>query len=88
MQPQNIQNNEIKDLSPLKDLKKLTNLKADSQSIYEDWVWAKDKKVSLDYNIINRNGEKLAPTSIVIKDNRTWKMTTLDVAECIDNRQK
>lgn len=84
----NIQNNEIKDLSPLKKLKKLTDLKADSQSIYEDWVWAKDKKVSLDYNIINRNGEKLAPTSIVIKDNRTWKMTTLDVAECIDQDGK
>ena len=84
----NIQNNEIKDLSPLKDLKKLTDLKADSQLIYEDWVWAKDKKVSLDYNIINRNGEKLLPTSIVIKDNRTWKMTTLDVAECIDQDGK
>ena len=40
----NIENNEIKDLSPLKNLKKLTNLKANPQMIYEDLVLAKDKK--------------------------------------------
>ena len=80
----NIQNNEIKDLSPLKNLKKLTNLKANSQNIYEDWVWAKGQGVSVNYDIINRKGQKLSPTSIVIKDNRTWKMTTLNIAECID----
>ena len=80
----NIQNNEIKDLSPLKNLKKLTNLKANSQNIYEDWVWAKGQGVSVNYDIINRKGQKLSPTSIVIKDNRTWEMTTLNIAECID----
>ena len=37
----NIENNEIKDLSPLKNLKKLTNLKANPQMIYEDLVLAK-----------------------------------------------
>ena len=69
----NIENNEIKDLSPLKNLKKLTNLKANPQMIYEDLVLAKDKNVSVDYNILNRNGDKLTPTSISIKDNRTWE---------------
>ena len=81
---ENIENNEIKDLSPLKNLKKLTNLKANSQNIYEDWVWAKGQGVSVNYDIINRKGQKLSPTSIVIKDNRTWEMTTLNIAECID----
>lgn len=41
----NIENNEIKDLSPLKNLKKLTNLKANPQMIYEDLVLAKDKSI-------------------------------------------
>lgn len=67
----NIQNNEIKDLSPLKDLKKLTNLKADSQSIYEDWVWAKDKKVSLDYNIINMKWWKISAN--IYSDKRQYE---------------
>ena len=60
------------------------NLKANSQNIYEDWVWVKGQGVSVNYDIINRKGQKLSPTSIVIKDNRTWKMTTLNIAECID----
>ena len=79
----NIENNEIKDLSPLKNLKKLTNLKANPQMIYEDLVLAKDKNVSVDYNILNRNGDKLTPTSISIKDNRTWEYTNLNVKDCI-----
>ena len=81
-------NNEIKDLSPLKNLKKLTNLKANPQMIYEDLVLAKDKNVSVDYNILNRNGDKLTPTSISIKDNRTWEYTNLNVKDCIDEDGK
>ena len=84
----NIENNEIKDLSPLKNLKKLTNLKANPQMIYEDLVLAKDKNVSVDYNILNRNGDKLTPTSISIKDNRTWEYTNLNVKDCIDEDGK
>ena len=84
----NIENNKIKDLSPLKDLKNLTNLKAHPQIITEDWVLAKDKKVTVDYDVLNRNGEKLTLTSIIIKDNRTWDLTTLNVEECVDENGK
>ena len=84
----NIENNKIKDLSPLKDLKKLTNLKAHPQIITEDLVLAKDKKVTVDYDVLNRNGEKLNLTSIIIKDNRTWNLTTLNVEECVDENGK
>ena len=84
----NIQNNEIKDLSPLKNLKKLNNLQADPQTINEDWFWAKGQGVEVDFNITNRKGQKLNPTSIVIKDNRTWKTTTLNIEECTNNNGK
>ena len=56
--------------------------------IYEDLVLAKDKNVSVDYNILNRNGDKLTPTSISIKDNRTWEYTNLNVKDCIDEDGK
>ena len=49
---------------------------------------AKDKNVSVDYNILNRNGDKLTPTSISIKDNRTWEYTNLNVKDCIDEDGK
>ena len=84
----NIKNNEIKDLSPLKNLKKLNNLQADPQTINEDWFWAKGQGVEVDFNITNRKGQKLNPTSIVIKDNRTWKTTTLNIEECTNNNGK
>ena len=38
--------------------------------------------------IINRNGDKLTPTSISIKDNRTWEYTNLNVKDCIDEDGK
>ena len=44
--------------------------------------------VSVDYNILNRNGDKLTPTSISIKDNRTWEYTNLNVKDCIDEDGK
>ena len=84
----NIKNNEIKDLSPLKNLKKLNNLQTDPQTINEDWFWAKGQGVEVDFNITNRKGQKLNPTSIVIKDNRTWKTTTLNIEECTNNNGK
>ena len=76
--------NEIKDLSPLKDLKKLTNLNANLQIITEGMLYAKDNKITLDYKVLNRNGEKLKPKQIVIKSNRSDEAMDLSLDELVD----
>ena len=63
--------NTTKDLSPLKNLKKLTNLNANPQVITEGMLYAKDNKITLDYKVLNRNGEKLKPKEIIIRSNRS-----------------
>ena len=76
--------NEIKDLSPLKNLKKLTNLNANLQIITEGMLYAKDNKITLDYKVLNRNGEKLKPKQIVIKSNRSDEAMDLSLDELVD----
>lgn len=76
--------NEIKDLSPLKNLEKLTNLNAELQIITEGMLYAKDHRITLDYKVLNRNGEKLAPKEIVIKSNRSDEAMNLDLDELVD----
>lgn len=79
-----VSNNEIKDLSPLKNLKKLTNLNANSQVITEGMLYAKDNKITLDYKVLNRNGEKLKPKEIIIKSNRSDEAIDLSLDELVD----
>lgn len=76
--------NEVKDLSPLKNLKKLTSLNANFQMITEGMLFAKDNRVTLDYEARNSNGEKLAPKQIVIKSNRSTEVLDLSLEELID----
>ncbi|MGV3218099.1 NPCBM/NEW2 domain-containing protein [Clostridium baratii] len=76
--------NEIKDLSPLKNLKKLTNLNANLQIITEGMLYAKDNKITLDYKVLNRNGEKLKPKQIVIKSNRSDEAMDLSLDQLVD----
>lgn len=76
--------NEIKDLSPLKNLKKLTNLNANLQIITEGMLYVKDNKITLDYKVLNRNGEKLKPKEIVIKSNRSDEAMDLSLDELVD----
>ena len=76
--------NEIKDLSPLKNLKKLTNLNAELQIITEGMLYAKDNKITLDYKVLNRNGERLAPKEIVIRSNRSTEAINLTLDELVD----
>lgn len=76
--------NQIKDLSPLKNLNKLTNLNATFQIITEGMLYAKDNKITLDYEILNRKGEKLAPKEIIIKSNRSDEAINLTLEELID----
>ena len=80
----NIEYNEIKNLSPLKDLKKLTNLNANNQIISAGMLNKKDNKIIIDYDIINRKGEKLLPTKIIVRNNKTSQETDLNVDECLD----
>lgn len=62
--------NEIRDLSPLKNLKKLTDLKANPLGgLISGRVYAEDNKAKVSLDVINRNGEKLLPTSVVVKHN-------------------
>ena len=76
--------NTTKDLSPLKNLKKLTNLNANPQVITEGMLYAKDNKITLDYKVLNRNGEKLAPKEIIIKSNRSNEPINLSLDELVD----
>lgn len=76
--------NEIKDLSPLKNLKKLTNLNANFQIITEGMLYAEDNRITLDYKVLNRNGEKLAPKQIVISSNRSNEAVNLSLDELVD----
>ena len=76
--------NEIKDLSPLRNLKKLTNLNGNPQIITEGMLYAKNNIVSLDYKVLNRNGERLKPIEIIIRSNKTFEVVDLTLEELID----
>ncbi len=79
--------NEIRDLSPLKNLKKLTDLKANPLGgLISGRVYAEDNKAKVSLDVINRNGEKLLPTSVVVKHNKTHEYTTLDINDCMDRK--
>ena len=80
----NVSYNQIKDLSPLENLEKLTNLNMNSQIITEGMLYAKDNKITLDYKVLNRNGEKLSPKEIVIKSNRNTEAINLTLDELMD----
>ena len=76
--------NEIKDLSPLKNLKKLTNINANPQIITEGMLYAEDNKITLDYKVLNRNGEKLKPKEIIIRSNRSNEAIDLSLDKLVD----
>lgn len=77
--------NEIRDLSPLKNLKKLKDLKANILGgLMSGRVYPKDNKATVSLDVINRNGEKLLPKSVIVKHNKTHEYTTLDIKECVD----
>lgn len=80
----NIEYNEISDLSPLKNLKKLTDLRANPQIIAGGQIAKKDNRVTINYDILNRKGEKLSPKSVIIRNNQTLEDTTLDLDKCVD----
>ena len=42
------------------------------------------KSLFIDYDIINRKCEKLSPTKIIVRNNKTSQETDLNVDECLD----
>ena len=76
--------NEIKDLSPFKNLKKLTNLNGNTQIITEGMLYAKDNTITLYYRVLNRNGERLKPREIIIRSNETFEVVDLTLEELVD----
>ena len=80
-----IKYNEIRDLSPLKNLKKLKDLKANVLGgLIPGSIYSKDNKATVSLDVINRNGKKLLPTSVIVKHNKTHEYNTLDINDCID----
>ncbi|WP_294154806.1 hypothetical protein [uncultured Clostridium sp.] len=47
-------------------------------------IYPKDNTATVSLDVINRNGEKLLPTSVVIKHNKTHEIITLDINDCVD----
>lgn len=80
----NLDYNEIKDLSKLKDLEKLSNLQAMYQNIVEGTIKKQDNKVTIEFDAINKKGEKLNLTQIIVRNNKTLEDTSLNIEECTD----
>ena len=82
----NIEYNEIRDLSPLKNLKKLTNLQASPLGgLVSGRIYPVDNKATINLDVINRQGVKLSPKSIIVKHNKTHEIVTLDAAQYTKN---
>lgn len=71
---------EVTDLSPLKDLTKLTKIVADWQIIEGEMLERTENKVSIDHKVINRQGERVIPSSIMVRHNQTFTEMPIDLA--------
>ena len=80
----NLDYNEISDLSKLKNLRKLSNLQAMYQNIALGSLYKQDNKITVKYNAVNRQGEAINVSSIIVRNNRTLEDVNLDVNECMD----
>lgn len=79
----NIEYNSIKDLSPLKKLKKLTDINAMNQILSGGTIKKQDNKITTNFDIKNKNGEKIYPNKVVVRNNSTLNDTILDISECV-----
>lgn len=80
----NLDYNEIKDLSKLNGLQKLSNLQAMYQNIVGGTLKKQENKVTIEFDAINKKGEKLNPTQIVVRNNKILEDTNLNIQECTD----
>ena len=65
--------------------KKLKDLKANVLGgLMPGSIYSKDNKATVNSDVINRNGEKLLPKSVIVKHNKTHEYTTLDIKDCVD----
>ena len=80
----NLDYNEIKDLSKLNGLQKLSNLQAMYQNIVGGTIKKQDNKVTIEFDAINKKGEKLNLTQIIVRNNKTLEDTSLNIEEYTD----
>ena len=80
----NLDYNEISDLSKLKNLRKLSNLQAMYQNIALGNLYKQDNKITVKYDAVNRQGEAINVSSIIVRNNRTLEDVNLNVNECMD----
>ena len=71
---------EVTDLSPLKDLTKLTKIVADWQIIEGGMLERTENKVSIDHKVINRQSERVIPSGIMVRHNQTFTEMPIDLA--------
>ena len=71
---------EVTDLSPLKDLTKITKIVADWQIIEGGMLERTENKVAIDHKVINRQGERVIPSSIMVRHNQTFTEMPIDLA--------
>ncbi|WP_195987623.1 discoidin domain-containing protein [Clostridium sp. D53t1_180928_C8] len=79
----NISDNEVRDLSPLKNLKKLTMLNIEPQFIVNGMLYEDNKNITFKDGVINRKGEKVLPKEIAISNNVTNEETTFNIQDVI-----
>ncbi len=74
----------ITDLSPLKDLTKLSKIVGDWQLIEGGMLDRKEQIVTVDQKVINRQGERILPSSIMVRHNRTFTEMEVDLSTSMD----
>lgn len=81
-----ISGNEVTDFSPLGGLTKLKNLVADPQ--YVEVTQLKGPVIEVDNLVTGIDGKKVIPYTAVIRNNKTFKETALDVSEWSQTPEK
>ena len=54
------------------------------QNIALGSLYKQDNKITVKYNAVNRQGEAINVSSIIVRNNRTLEDVNLDVNECMD----
>ena len=74
----NIEQNEVRDLSPLKNLKNLRVLNANLQIIEAGMATVENNKVTLQERVVSKNGEVLTPKEILLSNENLEVENSID----------
>ena len=81
----NISGAAVSDLSFLKNLKKLTDLDASWQMIAAGMLKPSENKLSVNYEIKDRQGNVLLPSILVIRHNKTYEEVKVDLKSLMND---